>query len=154
MSSDHLKNWDPLEPVINILESTDQKQTKLPPPSILEKAEQLIHGARQADYGDKLDNFTQIAMGMQMVLARKLAPGAQLSAEDAALCMMQVKIARLAHMPDHEDSLVDVAGYAGCYECVQQERKARDPLDICNGLQDSRKDLAHKFYDTRIENAG
>lgn len=94
--------------------------------SVLHKAHALIHGDRQKDYGDKLPNFNQIAKGFETVLMRKLAPGVTITAEDVALCMMQVKIARLAHMPDHEDSLLDIAGYVGCYEAVQQERAEQE----------------------------
>lgn len=91
--------------------------------SILVQAELLINGQRQADYGDKRQNFSQIAMLWQGTLAMKLAPGQSITPEDVALCMMQVKIARLAKSPDHKDSIIDVAGYAGCYDMIQQERE-------------------------------
>lgn len=90
--------------------------------SMLQQAEALIGGQRQQDYGNKLQNFSQIAMLWQGTLAMKLAPGMRLTPEDVALCMMQVKIARLAKSPDHKDSIVDVAGYAGCYDILQEER--------------------------------
>jgi hypothetical protein len=91
---------------------------------LLQRANELIGGERQADYGNKLQNFSQIAMLWQGALATKLAPGQVLTAEDVAVCMIQVKIARLAKQPDHEDSILDVAGYAGCYEALQLERAA------------------------------
>lgn len=90
--------------------------------SIFTEAEVLINGQRQQDYGDKLQNFSQISMLWQGTLAHKLQPGQFITAEDVALCMMQVKIARMAKSPDHRDSLLDVAGYAGCYEKLQAER--------------------------------
>lgn len=90
--------------------------------SMLQQAEDLIGGQRQQDYGNKLQNFSQIAMLWQGTLAMKLAPGQRITPEDVALCMMQVKIARLAKSPDHKDSIVDVAGYAGCYDTLQEER--------------------------------
>lgn len=68
------------------------------PKSMLQQADDLINGQRQKDYGDKLRNFTQIAMGMQMVLATKLLPRAVITANDVALLMIQVKIARLARV--------------------------------------------------------
>lgn len=89
---------------------------------ILHEADALINGQRQQDYGDKLENFSQIAMLWQGTLARKLAPGVSITPEDVALCMMQVKIARLAKSPDHRDSVMDVAGYAGCYDKFNEER--------------------------------
>jgi hypothetical protein len=89
---------------------------------LLQRANELISGDRQTDYGNKLQNFSQIAMLWQGTLATKLQRGAHITPEDVALLMMQVKIARLAKNPDHEDSILDVAGYAGCYEAVQNER--------------------------------
>lgn len=89
---------------------------------MLHEAQDLIQGDRQQDYGNKLQNFSQIAMLWQGTLAMKLAPGQRITPEDVALCMMQVKIARLAKSPDHKDSIVDVAGYAGCYDILQEER--------------------------------
>jgi len=101
----------------------DDKPTTLgeTPKSMLQQADDLINGQRQKDYGDKLRNFTQIAMGMQMVLAAKLLPGAIITANDVALLMIQVKIARLAKSPDHKDSQIDVAGYIGCMDKLQNE---------------------------------
>lgn len=100
--------------------------TKQPikPPSLLMMAEDIINGDRQDDYGDKLQNFSQIAMLWQGVLAAKLSPESCITPEDVALCMIQVKIARLAKNPDHKDSILDVAGYAGCYDILQNERDA------------------------------
>lgn len=99
-----------------------------PAPSFLQQADMLINGDRQQDYGDKLQNFSQIAMLWQGTLAAKLAPDASITPEDVALCMIQVKIARLAKKPDHFDSILDVAGYAGCYNKLQEERTAGAPL--------------------------
>lgn len=94
---------------------------------VLQVANELIGGQRQKDYGGKLQNFSQIAMLITGSLAHKLQAGKKITPEDVAIIMMQVKIARLAKSPDHADSLVDVAGYAGCYEAVQLERA--DPVN-------------------------
>lgn len=94
------------------------------PKTMLHHAADIIAGARQNDYGDKLQNFSQIAMLWQGTLAAKLSPYVRITPEDVALCMMQVKIARLAKSPDHKDSILDVAGYAGCYDILQNERAA------------------------------
>ena len=103
---------------------------------MLHKAEDLINGQRQQDYGDKLQNFSQIAMLWQGVLGAKLKVTSAITPEDVALCMMQVKIARLAKSPDHADSVLDVAGYAGCYDKLQAERKAGVLLE--GAIRDSR----------------
>ena len=104
---------------------------------LLQRAHETITGPRQADYGDKLQNFSQIAMLFQGTLATKLLPDSTITAEDVALLMMQVKIARLAKSPDHKDSILDVAGYAGCYDFLQEERSAGSHLD--GAIYDSRK---------------
>lgn len=108
------------------------------PKSMLQQAHELINGQRQQDYGDKLQNFSQIAMGFQMVLATKLQPHQHITAEDVALLMMQVKIARLAKSPDHSDSILDVAGYAGCYDLLQKERAAG--VELAGATFDSRSE--------------
>lgn len=101
---------------------------------MLHRAEKLINGQRQKDYGDKLPNFTQIAEFWNAHLMFKLAPGQRVTAEDVALMMINVKQARLAKSPDHEDSVLDVAGYAGCYDKILIERRIqndalRDPFN-------------------------
>lgn len=89
---------------------------------MLHQAEELINGERQKDYGDKLPNFSQIAAFWNAHLKFKLMPGHSISAEDVALMMINVKQARLAKSPDHADSILDVAGYAGCYDKIREER--------------------------------
>ncbi|MBC8158976.1 MAG: hypothetical protein H8E94_06565, partial [Alphaproteobacteria bacterium] len=37
-----------------------------------------------------------------------------------ALCLIDLKMARLVHDPKHLDSIVDVAGYAACLREVQR----------------------------------
>lgn len=95
---------------------------------MLHKAEELINGARQEDYGDKLQNFSQIAMLMQGYLAPKLAEGCKITPEDVAMLMICVKMARLAKSPNHVDSIMDIAGYAGCYDKLRSERRMNKPL--------------------------
>lgn len=96
--------------------------------SMLHKAEELITGQRQEDYGDKLQNFSQIAMLFQGILATKIQADVLISPEDVALLMICVKMARLVKSPDHSDSILDIAGYAGCYDKLQRERKQQKKL--------------------------
>ena len=91
-------------------------------------ADVTVHGPREKEYGSKLQNFTQIAMLFQGTLATKLLPGACITPEDVSLLMMQVKIARLAKSPDHADSVLDIAGYAICYDELQLQRDAGTQL--------------------------
>ena len=52
-------------------------------------------------------NFKDIADGWSLILKTEV------TREDVALCMAWVKMARLAKNPNHKDSWVDIAGYAG-----------------------------------------
>ncbi len=113
----------------------------MPTSNILSVADATIHGPRQADYGDKRQDFAQIAMIWQGLLAHKLMPTSAITPEDVALCMIAVKMARLAKSPDHLDSQIDIAGYTGCYNELQNERALKKPLI---GATNDARDHGHK----------
>ena len=94
--------------------------------TILDEAKNLVYGDRQADYGHPLDNFTTIARLWSVIL------GVDITAEQVALCMVQVKIARQLWRPKR-DNLVDACGYAATLELVQDERKRRETIK-CESL--------------------
>lgn len=75
--------------------------------SILLRANDLINGDRQADYGDARENLQRIADLWGTVL------GIEVTIEQVCLCMIQLKAARLVKSPKHEDSWIDIAGYVG-----------------------------------------
>jgi hypothetical protein len=93
--------------------------------SVLAEAEGLIHGARNSDYGHPLDNHTTTADLMSAYLSRKHGVAIKMDAEDVCLFNVLQKVSRLANTPGHRDSLVDIGGYVGCVEMIQDERKAR-----------------------------
>jgi hypothetical protein len=64
--------------------------------------------ARADHYGTPESNFERIAALWSVVLERPV------TAEQVALCLGQVKVARLIQTPQHRDSWVDLAGYAAC----------------------------------------
>jgi len=75
---------------------------------ILRTAESLITGDRANDYDTKDDatgNFNRIAKLWEPIL------GVEITATDVALCLTQLKVARLIVNPAKEDSWVDAAGY-------------------------------------------
>lgn len=72
--------------------------------TILREAENLINGDRAQSYGPPEVNFSRIAKGWEVIL------GAPVTAEEVALCMAWLKIARLCEGP-HRDSYVDGAAY-------------------------------------------
>lgn len=73
----------------------------------LNEAADLVDGDRNKDYGEPADNFGRIADLWSVVI------GSKVTATEVALMLALVKAARLVHQPDHRDSWVDLAGYAG-----------------------------------------
>ena len=63
---------------------------------------------RRRQYGSAEDLFEHIAKRWSLTLGVKITPA------QVALCMIDLKMARLARNPTHIDSVVDVAGYAAC----------------------------------------
>lgn len=86
---------------------------------ILLTAEHLINGDRAQTYGAPEVSFGRIAdlwnaMGLQKkVPATNGMWGQPLDAVDVALALIQLKVSRVISSPDHEDSWIDIAGYAG-----------------------------------------
>lgn len=76
----------------------------------LSGAGELINGQRATDYGDARTNFTDIAKLWSPILGIEIPPW------QVALCMNQLKVARLFKTPSHEDSWMDGIGYLalGC----------------------------------------
>jgi hypothetical protein len=61
---------------------------------------------RSVQYGDVGSNMAAIAARWSATLGWKVTPA------QVVLCLLDLKLARLAHDPAHEDSVVDVCGYA------------------------------------------
>jgi hypothetical protein len=61
---------------------------------------------RSAQYGDASQSMAAIAQRWSATLGREI------TAVQVVLCLLDLKLARLAHDPTHEDSAVDVCGYA------------------------------------------
>lgn len=84
--------------------------------TILEQAQSIVYGDRQDAYGNVTDNFSNIAKLWSVVI------GKDITAEQVALCMVQVKVARQLHKPGR-DNLVDGAGYFATIEKMQNEQE-------------------------------
>lgn len=82
---------------------------------LLDAIEKVV-GKREIDYGKPEDSFGNIAVLWNVWLdIRAHVPGFDgLEPVDVAAMMTILKLARLATNPQHEDSWVDVAGYAAC----------------------------------------
>ena len=73
---------------------------------VLETASNLVTGNREAAYGSPQLNFQNIAERWSQHV------GVPLEGYQVALMMADLKIARMAATGPHEDSFVDICGYA------------------------------------------
>ena len=81
-------------------------------------AAELVSGARQEAYGHPLDNFTRASKIWSVIL------GCEVSAEQVALCMVGMKIAREVNQ-SKPDTVVDGVGYFLTLGMIQEERLKR-----------------------------
>lgn len=83
--------------------------------NILAEADRLTgaHGDRPDDYGHPSENLQLTADLWSPIL------GVEVTAEQVALCMIQLKIARELHKPGR-DNLVDIAGWARTIERLDE----------------------------------
>ena len=72
---------------------------------ILEEAIRLVYNDRQEDYGTPQENHNRIAKLWSVVLGIEIMP------YQVALCMNQVKVARLVESPAKLDGWTDGAAY-------------------------------------------
>lgn len=74
---------------------------------LLAGASETVVG-RRASYGDPAEFFEAVAKRWTLTL------GVPISAQQAVLCLLDLKQERLRRDPAHTDSINDVAGYAAC----------------------------------------
>jgi len=97
--------------------------------TILEKAKALVYGPRNKVYRHPSDNFDNIANLFNAyfnaikvrpnVLTNIVAdPEFRINNIDVAYLNILQKVARAATAQDHEDTLIDIAGYAACVERI------------------------------------
>lgn len=92
--------------------------------AILKEVESCVCRDRQNSYGDAEDNFSDIARLANVLLERKLKEA--LSPEDVAVFSMCIKLARMKTSPEHDDNLIDLAGYATCGLGIIRSRRIRN----------------------------
>ena len=78
-------------------------------PDLLRHAAGVVD-KRRDEYGAPEDLFENIAARWSQMLGIRVTPA------QVALCLMGLKMARLAHNPRHLYSLVDVLGYDACLQ--------------------------------------
>lgn len=87
----------------------------LEPEDLAAYAARLVIGDRNSDYGHPLDNLDRAARIWSVIL------GVDVTAEQVALCMQGVKIAREINSPKL-DNAVDGVGYWLALAMIKQER--------------------------------
>jgi hypothetical protein len=75
------------------------------PEEMLQYAAAII-GERGAAYGDAATSMSKVAARWAITLGCTVTPA------QVVLCMLDLKLVRLAHDPKHRDSTADVIGYA------------------------------------------
>lgn len=73
--------------------------------AMLKHAATVIAERRKA-YGEPRANIETVARRWSITLKRQVTPA------EVVLCLIDLKLARLGHDPTHQDSALDVAGYA------------------------------------------
>ena len=96
--------------------------------SILEAAKQCVCTDREGQYGSPEDNFALIAkLWSEFLRATGLGDGSDewdlISADEVAVMMCLLKIARIAPGEPKADSWIDLAGYAACGGEIQAKQR-------------------------------
>jgi len=76
------------------------------PEAFLKEALELIEGERTKEYGDSEKNHARIAKMWGIILKKEI------TVKEVYLCMIAIKLSRLTESPNHEDSWLDIVGYA------------------------------------------
>lgn len=84
--------------------------------SVLEEADCLVSGDRQADYGHPIEDFTRTGKIWGAVLGTDPVPP-----DKVALCMVGVKMSRECNKPKR-DNRVDMAGYTKTLDMVREKQ--------------------------------
>lgn len=98
-----------------------------PLPSI-EKALEIVHGAREQEYGHPADDLARIGLLWTTHLAGRrnsVSSEHPLTAREVCVMMILLKSARLARTPDHADSLADVVGYVVCSDRIGNRESSK-----------------------------
>jgi Domain of unknown function (DUF6378) len=90
--------------------------------AVLHAALKACMGARQDVYGRPEDNFSRIAKLASIAMQREF------TTVDVVLFMLCVKLARISNMPTHDDSWIDMAGYAACGSEIADAGVRRDAV--------------------------
>lgn len=96
---------------------------------VLDTASDAVLRERNKTYGEPDEDFQRIAkIATAMGFRMDMADGSirELTGSDVSLFMIALKTSRLVWSPSHQDSWVDIAGYAACgFETASLEAERR-----------------------------
>lgn len=96
--------------------TVDRPMTSQPGSEVLLEAYHLINGPRQAHYGHPADDYKRVTDIFKAITGHALTP------REGVLFMVAVKLARIGTNLEigqfHEDSVIDAAGYLGCFSMI------------------------------------
>jgi len=100
---------------------------------LLDTAAEYVLKERNKSYGEPDEDFQRIAkiasaMGFRFAAGTGENACRELSGSDVALFMIALKASRLAWAPEHEDSWIDIAGYAACGMETANLQRGRETL--------------------------
>lgn len=96
--------------------------------NIVNKAQDTL--LKRQKRGHPYDTFKRIAVFWSIIFDKEV------TVEQVSLCMMALKMARLIQDPYDEDSLVDIVGYAQCYQDSQRGRDDAVLSDLHASVKD------------------
>jgi len=79
-----------------------------------------VLNSRGQHYGNVYENHKRIAEIWSIIL------GFKVTEEQVLLMMIGLKVARLIQTPNHQDSIIDTAGYAAALSELIEEKKNQD----------------------------
>lgn len=89
------------------------------PWQILDRANEIIHGKRNDEYGPAEKSFETIARFWTIYMKQSMSDRDYFTGSDIAMMMILLKVARTNDVPT-DDSLIDICGYAalaaGCID--------------------------------------
>jgi hypothetical protein len=100
--------------------------------TILSEAETFVYGDREKVYGHPARHFEAVAILWTAHLKAKYGSGIEVSAEDVAWMMVQLKSARAMHAYKR-DNQVDAAGYVAIVERLYESAPKPEPTQIVQG---------------------
>lgn len=116
----------------------------------LHKAEQLINGDRNNQYGPPDQDFGRTAQLWTTYLEGRT----HLQPHDVAAMMILLKISRIRWSPEKHDHWIDIAGYAACGHDAYQtnSQPAYDDHETWLQYQETIADLETTLEQTQEEN--